>query len=397
MDSSPPDNLAPSLGRSIPRVEDAALLTGRARFFDDLATPPGTLHAAILRSPHAHAAITGIDTARAAALPGVAAILTGADITRLTTSLVVGVRAPIECWPIATDRVRYMGEPVAVAVASRPLCGRGRAGPDRCPLRSAARRHRPARRAAAGRAGAASRPERATSPATAASATATPKPPSPPHRTASASPSPIPATPARRSRPMACWRNTTPLADAYDVLANFQGPFSLHAVIARALRVPGNRLRLRTPPEFRRQLRREAGGVPLHRADGRRRPRGGPAGEMGGGPAGAPRRLGLRHQPRYHAERGGAGGRADHRARLGPGRGCRRPSARARAGHALPHARQHDRRLRHPPPGDPQPRRADQQAADRAEPRLRRAAGVFRAGTADAAHRGRTRAWTRWT
>ena len=40
-----------------------------------------------------------------------------------------------------------------------------------------------------------------------------------------------------------------PHADAYDVLANFQGPFSIHAVIARALKVPGNRLRLRLPPD----------------------------------------------------------------------------------------------------------------------------------------------------
>ena len=45
----------PWVGRSIPRVEDGALLTGHGRFIDDLGTPPGTLHAAILRSPHAHA------------------------------------------------------------------------------------------------------------------------------------------------------------------------------------------------------------------------------------------------------------------------------------------------------------------------------------------------------
>ena len=45
----------PWVGRSIPRVEDAALLTGRGRFIDDLGVRPGTLYAAILRSPHAHA------------------------------------------------------------------------------------------------------------------------------------------------------------------------------------------------------------------------------------------------------------------------------------------------------------------------------------------------------
>ncbi len=68
------------VGRSMPRVEDAALLTGRGRYIDDLGTPPGTLHAAILRSPHAHAEIEAIDTAAARALPGVAAVLTGGEI-----------------------------------------------------------------------------------------------------------------------------------------------------------------------------------------------------------------------------------------------------------------------------------------------------------------------------
>src|SRR5215469_17000074 len=106
------------VGRSLPRVEDAALLAGRGRYVDDLGTPPGTLHAAILRSPHAHATIENIDTARARELPGVAAVLTGADIQKLTASLVVGVKAPVECWPIATDRVRYVGEPVALVLAS---------------------------------------------------------------------------------------------------------------------------------------------------------------------------------------------------------------------------------------------------------------------------------------
>lgn len=106
------------VGISIPRVEDAALLAGRGRFIDDLGMPPGTLHAAILRSPHAHATIESIRTDAARAMPGVAAILTGTELRALTTSLVVGVKAPVECWPMAIDRVRYVGEPVAVAVAT---------------------------------------------------------------------------------------------------------------------------------------------------------------------------------------------------------------------------------------------------------------------------------------
>src|SRR5260370_31919950 len=108
----------PWVGQSIPRVEDAALLTGRGRFIDDLGVRPGTLHAAILRSPHAHAKIISIDSEAARRADGVVAVLTGGDIKALTTSLVVGVKAPVECWPIAVGRVRYVGEPVAVVVAT---------------------------------------------------------------------------------------------------------------------------------------------------------------------------------------------------------------------------------------------------------------------------------------
>src|SRR5436190_1945273 len=105
-------------GQSIPRVEDAALLTGRGRFIDDLGVRPGTLHAAILRSPHAHADIVSIESSVAKRAPGVVAVLDGEDVKALTASLVVGVKAPVECWPIAVGRVRYVGEPVAIVVAT---------------------------------------------------------------------------------------------------------------------------------------------------------------------------------------------------------------------------------------------------------------------------------------
>src|SRR6202049_1119830 len=92
-DSQPFANHEPSspwVGRSIPRVEDAALLTGRGRFIDDLGVRPGTLHAAILRSPHAHADIVSIESTAAKRATCVADVLTGDDIKALTTSLVVG-------------------------------------------------------------------------------------------------------------------------------------------------------------------------------------------------------------------------------------------------------------------------------------------------------------------
>ena len=77
-----------SLGRSFPRIEDAALLTGRGRFIDDLPVGPATSHAAILRSPHPHAAIEEIDIREALAIPGVLAVITGADLVPVTGTLV---------------------------------------------------------------------------------------------------------------------------------------------------------------------------------------------------------------------------------------------------------------------------------------------------------------------
>src|ERR1700742_2820099 len=116
--SVPPGAGSPWVGQSIARVEDAALLTGRGRFMDDIGVHPGTLHAAFLRSPHAHADIISVDVLQAAQQRGVVAVLHGEDIKALTSSLVVGVKAPVECWPMAVGRVRYVGEPVAIVVAT---------------------------------------------------------------------------------------------------------------------------------------------------------------------------------------------------------------------------------------------------------------------------------------
>jgi 2-furoyl-CoA dehydrogenase large subunit len=236
------------VGCSFPRVEDAALLTGRGRFFDDTATPAGTLHAAILRSPHGHAAITAIDTAKAAALPGVAAVLTGADIQALTSSLVVGVKAPIECWPIATDRVRYVGEPVAIVVAKDRYVAEDAldlietryevlpavVDPLEALQPGAAILHPGLKgNLASERRFLYGDPEGAFTGAA--------------HRISIKTSYPRNAcTPIETYGVLAEYDAG---ADAYDVLANFQGPYSLHAVISRALKVPGNRMRLRTPAE----------------------------------------------------------------------------------------------------------------------------------------------------
>jgi 2-furoyl-CoA dehydrogenase large subunit len=238
----------PWVGQSIPRVEDPSLLTGRGRFIDDLGIRPGTLHAAILRSPHAHAKIVSIDTEAASKVRGVAAVLTGEDIKALTASLVVGVKAPVECWPIAIGRVRYVGEPVAIVVAeSRYLAE------DAIDLIDAQYEALPAAvdPLLAIEAGAAllhdgfpnnvasdrrfkyGDPDRAFAEAS---------------RTVSVSI----RYPRNSCTPIETYgivAEYEPGENAYDVLANFQGPFSIHAVLSRALKVPGNRLRLRTPPD----------------------------------------------------------------------------------------------------------------------------------------------------
>jgi len=235
-------------GQSVERVEDAALLTGRGRFIDDLGVRPGTLHAAILRSPHAHARISAVRTEAARHSAGVAAVLTGEDITRLSASLVVGIKAPIACWPIAVDRVRYVGEPVAVAVATDRYLAEdaldlievdydplpavvdplATLDPTQPVLHDGLRSNLASERAF--RYG---DPEAAFAQAARRVSVTIHYP-----RNS--------CTPIETYGLVADY---DPYDDSYDVLANFMGPFSLHAVMARALKVPGNRLRLRTPPD----------------------------------------------------------------------------------------------------------------------------------------------------
>ena len=98
------------------RVEDGRLLSGRGRFIDDHVVPHAQ-HAAIVRSPHAHARIRGYDVAAALAMPGVVGIITGEDVARHTKPFGVGVSTPVRYYCGAIDKVRFVGEPVAVVVA----------------------------------------------------------------------------------------------------------------------------------------------------------------------------------------------------------------------------------------------------------------------------------------
>lgn len=112
------DQRQPWTGRAVPRQEDPALLTGRARFIDDLSPVPGLAHVALLRSPYAHARIASIDAEAAKAMPGVIGVLTGAELVAELRPMASAVRAPVDYYPIAADKVRHVGEPVALVAAT---------------------------------------------------------------------------------------------------------------------------------------------------------------------------------------------------------------------------------------------------------------------------------------
>jgi len=237
---------APWTGQPIERREDAALLTGTGRFADDLGTRPGTLHAAFARSPYAHAQVRGIDAAAALGMSGVRAVLTGVDVKRWAAPFVVGVKAPMEHWCLAVDKVRYVGEPVAVVVAEdrylaedalesikvdyEPL-------PAVVDVESAIAPNAPilhegvASNVVNDRSFAYGDPDAAFASA--------------PRRVRLKV-----RYPRNSCTPIECFVVVAEhLAgdEGYDVLANFMGPFSLHAVMALALKVPAAKLRLRVP------------------------------------------------------------------------------------------------------------------------------------------------------
>ena len=110
-------------GASIKRSEDPRILTGAGRYVDDIKLP-GMLHAAFARSPLAHARVLSVDVSAARALPGVVAVLTGADLDAMTVpapdpllALLGGAGPTPEFTLLATDKVRLVGDPVAIVVA----------------------------------------------------------------------------------------------------------------------------------------------------------------------------------------------------------------------------------------------------------------------------------------
>lgn len=233
-------------GRSCERVEDDALLRGTGQFMDDLSAGAGALHAVFVRSPHAHAEIAAIDASRALASPGVAAVITGADIRRFTRPFVVGVKQPMEHWSLAVDTVRFVGEPVAIVCASDPYLAEDAAllvEVDYRPLPAvvdpvaALEADAPLLHPAVGANLVSDRTFNYGEPGA-----------------AFASASRVVNISIRYPRnavtPIECLgviARYSAAEDSYDLITHFQGPYAIHPVMALALQVPGNRLRIRTP------------------------------------------------------------------------------------------------------------------------------------------------------
>ncbi len=236
------------IGGSPERVEDAALLTGRGRFVDDLPVPTGALHAAILRSPHAHAEIAGVDVESALAMPGIAAVVTGRDVKAFMRPFLVSVRSSIEHFPIAVDRARYVGEPVAVVLAKDRYLAEDAAELVEVDYRPLDPVVDPV---AAMDAGAAvlhegqggnlvsdrsfryGAPDAAFAEAARVFEIET-------------------HYPRSLATPIECFgliADYDPAEDAYEVTTHFQGPYAIQPVMAMALGVPSNRLRIKTPPD----------------------------------------------------------------------------------------------------------------------------------------------------
>ena len=235
------------VGAALPRKEDAALLTGSARFIDDMEPVPGIRHVAILRSPHPHARILRIDARGAAAMPGVAGVVTGAELAELIGPIPSAIRVPIDYYPMAVDKARYAGEPVALVAAA-----------DRYVAEDALERIEVEYEALP----AAADPAAATADGAALLHEAVGS--NVVHRRSFRYGEPEAAFadadhvvelawrfPRYASTPVETYgaiAQYQPHPDRYTVWSNFQGPFILHALMCGSLKVAGNRLRLITAP-----------------------------------------------------------------------------------------------------------------------------------------------------
>jgi 2-furoyl-CoA dehydrogenase large subunit len=226
------------VGRPLPRLEDEALLRGQGRFIDDLDPVGHAGHAAVLRSPFAHARIARLDPSPALELPGVIGVLTGADVAELSRPFPAGIESPIPYHAAAHEITRYVGEPVAVVVARDRYLAE-----DALELIEVEYEPlQPVLDAEAAVETEACVSDRSFNYGDVESALAT-------------------ADLVVRERfrfprwsctPVECYGVVADWSAAEGSLtawANFQGPFTLHSVAAGALGLPGSKLRLITPPD----------------------------------------------------------------------------------------------------------------------------------------------------
>jgi len=233
------------------RVEDPALLTGRGAFLDDLDPLPGTLTAAVVRSPHPHARITAVDLERARRAPGVAAVIGPEEVVAGLRPFPLAVKAPMPYYPTGTDRVRFVGEPVAVVVAGDRYAAEDAAElvdvtyeplPPVVDTRAALRTDAP--RLHEGADGNVATDRTFTfGDVDAAFAGA--------HRVVTGEYD----FPRYSSTPMECYSVIADWQDEADgpairAWANFHGPFSMVAVLAGAFGVPASRIRLHVPGDI---------------------------------------------------------------------------------------------------------------------------------------------------
>ncbi len=234
------------LGRPVERIEDATLLAGRGYFADDMPIRAGTLHAAILRSPHAHAEIVAIDTSKAMARPGVVAVLTGAEIKQDSDPFIIVLRQPMDQWSLATDRVRFVGEAVAIVLAEDRYIAEDAVDDIQVEYRklpavidplAATAESAPLVHPAVG----------SNVPSERHFAYGDPE-----ARFAEAD-RVVEITidyPRNSQTPLEGYvvvADYQPGEGVYDVMCNFQGPFTVHPVMSKALRCGGAQLRIRTP------------------------------------------------------------------------------------------------------------------------------------------------------
>ena len=111
------------IGNNISRVEDDKLLNGKGQFGSDTPFKPDALHAVVLRSEHASGKIKRIDFSKAKKLKGVHSVITGKDFSKISNPLLSVIRTEFKTWCCAVDEVHYVGEPLAIILAKSRYVG----------------------------------------------------------------------------------------------------------------------------------------------------------------------------------------------------------------------------------------------------------------------------------